>query len=419
MPPNRPKDTGCWRSILGIAIAGWLLVALSCNEDATEPCPCYRVGIVEGYVLEGGQRASVEVGARSVSGENQGYLVGTTHTDAHGWYSLTLPSGAYHLEINPYPLTLFTPAYLEDSIHVEAHARRLDLRRGKLIARVGVPRALNGRTFHAELERGLGGDPSCQAEAEAGWVEFVFSVLEPDTYRLGLSHAGRPLWLPGTEDRAAADTVAVTLDTPADYECAFSDYASIAGTIQGSWQAASVASPWITAFDEEGEEIAWTWADDEGAFSLDFLIARSVKLRVEVGGLEQWIGGDSFTTARTYNLPLGDHVADVKWVESGLLCWLDGPGNLTCHRPAVRVRCEDGSEVRPGVSGDPNPIRICNLCPGRYYVYVYSDYQTWAGQWFDGADTFSEATPIDLTEGELRELVFHLRDADATGGEAW
>jgi hypothetical protein len=50
-------------------------------------------------------------------------------------------------------------------------------------------------------------------------------------------------------------------------------------------------------------------------------------------------------------------------------------------------------------------------------VYGYCDDQIWAPQWFDGADLEVSATPIDLEEGELRHLTFHLVEGGRIEGQ--
>jgi hypothetical protein len=61
---------------------------------------------------------------------------------------------------------------------------------------------------------------------------------------------------------------------------------------------------------------------------------------------------------------------------------------------------------------DNNPIAICNLRPGSYtlFVYGYCDYdgETWASQWYDGADSLAAATWIDLAEGQLAPITVRL-----------
>jgi hypothetical protein len=52
------------------------------------------------------------------------------------------------------------------------------------------------------------------------------------------------------------------------------------------------------------------------------------------------------------------------------------------------------------------------LRPGRYYLRARGDCwfdETWAAQWYDGADSFADATPIEITnEGELVRITMHL-----------
>jgi hypothetical protein len=299
-----------------------------------------------------------------------------------------------------------------DIIRVLPRVFRFDLARGRAEIRVSMPDEFEGRQLTLWIT-GQNIRSDCQrATVQEGWLQFVFPTLQPDSYAMGLEVPGISgrVYLPGTMDSFAADSLTVVTDRIAVYEADIRNtHASISGSISGSWLEAPSGRMRIEAFSADAHPIASTWCLPDGSFTFYSFLPKELRLRSEFRGIKQWIGGDSFETARVFDLQPGDRITDVAMVESGFRVRLDGPGDLAFHRPTVLVRDESGNEYHPDVFPD-NPFSVCNLRPGRYYLHLdgHCNDQIWAAQWYGGTERMEDAIPIDLGEGEYRHLVMEL-----------
>ncbi|MCK4303496.1 MAG: hypothetical protein KAY24_04595 [Candidatus Eisenbacteria sp.] len=409
-------------SLIGMGMfLGALFLGISCDDDPSSPCPIYEVGALEGYVLAGGEGVAVPVGARLVEGENRGESLYETISDSTGWYRLELPTGIYWIETNPSRATVYT-SDMSDTVHVTARTRQLDILRGKVVAQIAVPESLNGRRFRVRLDGENRFNYSAVAYAEDGLLELLFPIVVPGPYRLCLSLPMPRIWLPGTYDPARADTLIISADQLTLYTASLNNYASIRGTVEGSWQEAYAFCPRVEAYGTDSSRVGRVGVESDGSFVLDLFVAQSVKLRIDYpSDIEQWIGGDSYETATIYDLQPGDHLTGVSAIESGLLCTLEGPGYFINHRTRFLLRDETGREYRPSHEFFNNPLAICGLPAGRYYLFVfgYCSDQTWASQWYNGADSLAEATLIDLGEGELVPITVHLVEGGRIEGSLY
>jgi hypothetical protein len=389
-----------------------LLLSPSCTDRSTCDLPAYEVGAVEGYVLAGGEGRSITVGARPREGERRGAVIASTLSDSTGWFRLELPTGLYRLETNPVS-GMYSTGDVRDTITITPHVQHYDLLRGQLQVRIRMPGELNGESFKLSIRSPHTYDSDSQTlQVQDGLLDFHFPVLYPQSYTLELEPAGstQGLYLPGTYDPDEAETVEIGAEEPVIIETSFEQsYASISGSITGSWQQASVDRPEVNAYSADSIRIARAWCEDDGTFTLPLFIAEPVRLLTECQGLEQWVGGATYEEAQVFSLGPGDRITGVSVVESGLNVWLEGPGTLTYHRASIRLIDAAGHTFEPNNYSD-NPITICNLPPGEYrlLVYGYCKGEPWANQWYDGAESASAATPITLAPGELRTVTIHL-----------
>ena len=399
-----------------------LLASLSCRDDPVSLLvgPPERMGAIEGYVRAGGDPVEVTVGARQTV--DPGMVPFKTRSNPTGWYRLELPVGAYRIEIDPVDYGYISSR--RDTIHVGSGTRRLDLLRGKLTLELTAPPDLEGRTFRCSLDpvnRPSGPYRSVYASVtvQSGRATLTFAPVEALRYKIFLDLGRVGVWLPGTYDPAAADVVVVPVDRPVAYRAALDRWASVSGSIRGSWQSTYGSSPFVAAYGLDSTFVNLAVTGTDGDFTLEIPVAVPVKLQVEIDGIEQWIGGDTFETATRFDLQPGDHLADVSVIESGILCRLQGPGVVSERQSAFLLRHESGRTYR-FQAYNRNPVPICNLRPGRYslFVYGYCDYDgaPWASQWYDGADSLAAATSIDLPEGQLVPITVHLAPGGAIEG---
>jgi hypothetical protein len=121
-----------------------------------------------------------------------------------------------------------------------------------------------------------------------------------------------------------------------------------------------------------------------------------------------------------FPLVAGDRFSDVNVVESGVKILLDGPGDLTSHRAEVTIRDESGIEYET-YSFWASSFTVCNLKPGRNYVYVNGHClnESWSPQWYQGALRPENAAPVDLAAGELRTLTMNLEPGGGVEGSVF
>lgn len=409
------------------ALAAVFLVALSCREDRSTllPYPPSTIGVLEGYVRIGGRTTAAVVGARLADSPYS--VVAYTQADANGWYHLALPSNLYWIEVAP-RLNGFSSDTPRDTVRVEPEVRRFDVLRGTLTVRLTVPALANGVFFSGSLEH-LSHSSSADASgpAQNGRLELHFALVAPGTYRVRLtSNGSQPFWLPGTSDIAQADPVRIGTLHPTAYEASLTGYCTLSGSVRGSWQEMAAARPMVTAHSLTPERLGHAFGAADGSFTLHLLQAQPCKLRVSIGNVDQWIGGDSFETATVFHPRRGRDLPGVALVEGGIFCQLDGPAAVPV--PFARALVRDAAGRTLETDGGPDAIRFANLRAGSYKLYVYGECDSyaspWASQWYDGADSMAAATAVDVAAGRATHITMHLepdgriegRILDAMGG---
>ncbi len=401
-----------------LCLGSMLLLFAACQEDTCTPCPQYDVGRVEGYVLAAGQGMTMTVGARPLFGPQNGEVVVETTSGADGWFQLDLPSGEYRLEIDPHGGIHHSGSY-RDTVHVGRGINRHDLLRGQAQVKVRVPDDLEGREFRMDLPGTNDYSGQVNAIVQNGLLQFDFPLLWPGTYemRMGATH-NSTFYLP-TEPGVPGDgSLVVGTENTAIFEIDMSEvYASIEGTISGSWQQAEGNYMKVILVTDDNQSLASVHCQEDGTFQCDVFVAQPVRLYSSCNQIEQWFGGDSFETAQVYDIQPGQRLTDISLVESGILLQLEGPGIQLNHDTEILLRDESGRTFTTPHQG-AGPFLICNLMPGSYYLHVsgFCDGETWAPQWFGGGD-LSSAVPIDLMEGELREITMALEEGGRIEGQ--
>ncbi len=394
---------------------------LSCRDEPTPvvPEPEYQVGALEGYVFGAGEPVDAEVRARA---HEQFDKAAETRTDSTGWYRLELPAGRYFIQADPtVGWAAGVPA--DDVVQLEPRVMRHDIRMGRVKIRVPVPAILENRRLDVRLECAT---QECRRyiqyeRIKSEILEFDFPVVHPGTYRIELNLAGAsPFWFPGTTNEEDAELVEITDDVASTYELSLEGMASIAGSVTGSWQQLQSGPPVVAALSSDSTMVAFAQADSDGEFRVDLLAAQPVKLVVLARGVENWIGGSSFRSATVYSPAPGELVEAMPIVESGIRCRMTSGGFRTSYRTSFLVRDTFGNTYQPDVQF-ANPASIPNLPPGRYFLYVHGmcNGETWGSQWYNGASSVAQATPIDLAPGEVASITIALEEgARMTGSIA-
>lgn len=392
----------------------------SCGNETPTICDTEGLGVLEGYVYECGEGVSTDVSARFLEGPQSFRSAHQTVSDSTGWYHLELPSGLYELEVDPNGLNISSSEYF-DRIRVLPRVFRFDLHRGRAEVRIGLPDDLDGARFRVDLTNDDHDRVHEWVEAENGQLLVPFRLLVPGSYALRLD--GGDLmgarYFPNALEFEDGDRMVVGTLTPAVYEIDLRDsYASISGSITGSWQLADGGwRPSVTAYGEDGLRLGSQGVDSDGTFTCGFAFPRKVRLAAENRSINQWFGGDSLENATVFDLQPGDRITGVDLVESGIRLQLDGPGDRSFHQPDVTLRSESGMELDAGTSFG-SPVWINNLPAGRYYLHVdgFCEDEPWASQWYGGSESFAGAVPIDLAEGALVSVLMDLVEGGRVSG---
>ncbi|MDO9172794.1 MAG: hypothetical protein Q7W29_13285, partial [bacterium] len=384
---------------------------VSCTGEPEPDVALFEVGAVEGYVLVAGQGQVMTIAADRIAiGTHNSYddrIHVETQSDSTGWYRLELPTGRYTLDTR-YSDLGSTGDSRADTVQIEPSVLYHELRRGQVRVRVRVPPEWEARSCYLGLKNDTIYDGGDRDYVEDGWVEFEIQAVEPGSYVLSFSgsYSNDPIYLPGSLEAATADTLVVGLESTAVYEADFTNtYATISGRVTGSRQVEPALSMSVTAFVSESRAVSSVLCDDDGRFVLVLPFPLDVRLRFDCNSTDRWHGGDSFAAAAVFALQAGDRLTGVDAVEGGLEVWLEGPGDLVRRSTRIRIRDEAGNILMSKVTWQ-NPIRIGNLEPGRVLLQLdgICDGQTWAGQWYDGAASSADATPIDVAAGVRRRL---------------
>lgn len=396
-----------------------LLILASCGNDTPVNCPQEGYGTLQGVVRSSGQGIAVEVAVLAEEDDYYGVSVFSTMSDSSGWYSLDLPTGVYRLEVRPdeiFSNSLKSP----DTIRITPRVIPFDLERCRAEVILQMPPEFDGRSFTLELEDDDGSVRS-RARQEDGLLRFEYPAIIPGYFTMEIqnSRLGRPLKI----RRPTAPVYDAHLWVDATDVARFDlDYRQVQASISGTVSGACVESgsrPRMTAYSADSVSVGEVYCDLGGTYKLITLNPQPVRLASKYSGdVSWWIGGDSYAEATVFDLAPMDEVTGVDIEVAGFQLVLEGPGNFISHELYVLLLDEAGRTVTESQYYG-NPVSICSLRPGRYFLKVdgYCQQQTWAPQWYSGATMQGDAVPIVLEAGEFRQLEMQLVTAGRISGE--
>jgi hypothetical protein len=411
-----PRLSSARRALPAWALLALALVTPACDHEKTT-CPGACQGRIAGRVLGGGSPVAARVHAYAWTNGAASVAAGT-HTDSEGRYELSVPTGRFYVEvttddgwINIYRsasgITLDRDQV--DSVDVQTEPVELDFSGGSLSIDLGTPAILEGTSLWCHLG-GAWDDPEDIEDAAGGHAVFRFPLLPPGDYIARISDYPTQVWLPHG-GRDSADTFTIEVGRETSYAGRLSAPARILGSVRGSWQAMGVAAPGVSLFVAEGEQVAAVGVGNAGEFALDFFGFGPVRLLVSAeGSPDRWVGGVDFAHATVFDIDSAGTISGVSIVESGILATLDGPPADQTRGCWVSLWDGDGRTLLAREHSTSNPLRICNLDPGAYHLRVapYGANSDWFPQFYDGADSLAEATPIVITtEGEVVPVTLH------------
>nr|MEE4267724.1 hypothetical protein [Candidatus Krumholzibacteria bacterium] len=143
-------------ALTGLILVGLLLV--SCEEDDPINCPTFDIGAIEGRILSAGEGTVAVIGARAMEPPRRGELLAVTQSAEDGSFSLAVPSGLYHLELDPSGGIVIS-SFSRDTVRVVSGIVAHDLLRGEAHISLTVPTALNGKSVDLRMEAGIWDQP--------------------------------------------------------------------------------------------------------------------------------------------------------------------------------------------------------------------------------------------------------------------
>ena len=244
-------------------------------------------------------------------------------------------------------------------------------------------------------------------------------------------------WLGGTLTVDGATAVVVAAgSTVSDQDVAMLLGASISGTITsaagpvvGAQVYAYVPNQW-GGYTSVGSSAT---SGASGAFAVRGLPAGTYRLMVTPPSgsplLSAWIGGGDFASATQYPVALGESAvgANVTLTEGGVVSGTvvgDGVGIANAWVSAYRVGANGMQEwldsATTNFDGDfsfskrmpPGEIRL--YASLNTYTYGQSPYLT---TWYDGKQTFADATPVEVVAGQTTSVEFPLIKGASVSGQ--
>jgi len=415
-------------SIARIAVPTLMIGLLpsGCGDSGTEPS-CSADVLVAGTVYGGMGPVEADLLFESLPGPADHPRTRARLTiDSNGRYSIGLPPGEYRARIATRTDPRVSGYYSRegvtsnvrdaDTIRVVAGMPlvTVDFLLGSARLELQAPPELDRKVVSVELFSDHGRFRKSFTESQTESV-IEFQALPFGAYVAGvtLKSGGLMLYLPGTYDRSAADSLHVSCGRTTRHRGVIPTPARISGRVEGSWQQMSAQLPVISLYSPDRRRLRTTMADQDGQFEL-YLFARGrACLVTSIHGIDQWYGPSyRFEDAAEFDLTPGDLVSGLRIVESGILGSLEGPDGLDRIDGEVRIIDELGRDVgATGIESGANSLRIPNLQVGTYYLNFVpnSGRGVWISQWYDEADSVESATPIVITrEGEVVEIDINL-----------
>lgn len=385
-----------------------------CAEDHPTLAPA-RGGVIRGVVSDGSAAdGEITVSAETI-GNAEMAVSATTAADAAGRFALNLPNGAYRVFFqaqNGWSGTIFhgargpVLAYTEaDTVWVAGDEQELDFACGRVVFAVGLPPEFAGESMWCGVEPL---DYSGPTRSRTGVVQDGLRVemrfVPPGRYRPALSGGDyNQIYLPPTFDPQAADEIVVAAGEALTYAASVDALTSLGGSVTGSWQTFGFDAPRVEVWACQ-RRIADTTAAADGSFAVALLAGASVRLRVRIGGMYQWLGGADENSATVFDVATGQSLAGIDHVESGLECVMSG--DLDDRRVYGNLYDGQGRNL-VGSFGENDTLRFSNLPPGPVYLRLMAPNDApWLTQYFDRRDSLAVADPIVIPpDGQIAHVV--------------
>ena len=411
---------------------------IGCSDDDSGSCqPCPGDETIQGHVLGGaGPLEDIRVEARYM-GPDENYRVTHTYQTAEdGRYAFDVMPGEYRLciiSLTGYQLISYGPTGLtcewntESELVIEDGAETLiaDFRLGTLRIDLQLPQALVGAHLEIFVERHSEpgewfGEESNQPGGETH--PFILEGLPPGAYRASLEFRRLDM-SPNTQSYVLdlspfGDSVMVVAEEITTWSLAVPDPGYVTGTITGDWAQLNAGRPVVRVYGEDFRMFAEVEADSAGNFSIPVFAAGGARLRVRLGDLMRWIGGDDPESATVFYLDPGQPITIDPIPIGGLVCHISG--DPAWSRSARLVLYDEAGDRRHTEYSGTNDTTLIlpNLEPGTYALFYYwRNSSQWRPQWYDRATSLAEATPVLVDDtGGITEVTLTLEEGGRISG---
>jgi len=405
----RPSPVGFF-----LALGSLLILDPSCNDDnGSRPCDWNHLGAIHGYVLAAGQPPAYPAFVRLASTDDpySPLVEASAATDSTGWYEFIVPEGTYVLQVRiggqegyyARPGLLRPRTAPCDTLTVSCVPLRADVHLGAVTFDLTTPSILDGQSMRVELVPTDGDSlPNGYAYGDATAHDGRWSPgpmpVAPGSYRLRLKTSDQTFWLPGTLDPTQAAWLQVGSGAPTSYSATVNAPWILAGEIKGPWQSLGLSSPHLTAYTDESSAYTSGRLAEGGSFRMTLFLQVPVRLLLHDSYPWRWIGGTDFASATEFAGAQGESVAVPPCFYSALECHVEPPDPY--WQADLMLLDASGHSVLPAEFRPPRktPLTIPCLDPGTYFLKLAprGAGQRWCPQWFDQADQFEDALPIEV-----------------------
>ncbi len=361
--------------------------------------------------------------------------------NADGSYEFEVPEGDYALRADfaqeefwgriTYPVGQ-TPETL--SVEPGGAPIQADFRFGRGTIGLTVPEDSEGSQSYltlysaaTEFDASRSRRYSSEAMVTGGVAEYSYRIIPADSYiakanvqiRQGTTESPgdywQYFWLSQADIFGQADSITVGLDALFSEEFAVSGPpARLTGFFESGVMELTGHEPGIELYLVDGDSMTIAKSrrlPQTGEF--DIPLYEPVPFRIKMLGLGacrdcpdagSWVGGESFESATVFSADAGEVITDIRLRDRCLSVELIPPAGWPENEPleaGVALVGTDGRTLSSiGIGG--RKCYLNGLGPGEYFLHVYPFQNVaWASQWYGGASSIDEATPIVVTEDDL------------------
>ncbi len=332
----------------------------------------------------------------SLEGYENSLLV-SIQTNEAGEYAMTVPEGRYRLILRPpgsRPMFYARggPTYRGDDAEeiVVSDSRpdlRADFRLGRVELTLQVPSGMQSLEWGCGMTDATTGytvDNGLRTWRD-GSIEFVFSAVVPGRYCFRVGSLGSHFWYPNAMSVADARAIEVGALEKISLSDSLAAPGHVTGTLVGAWALIADPPPEIQLYGPDSTVTSRSSCGEDGRFDVPVIVDGVVRLKVEAGDQEIWLGGRELGDADPLTVTSGSIVEAGAIQTHGLTCRMIGaPGWERDEWKAILTNGEHGVTIIAS-KGDAEGEWIVPLSgPATGGLRVqWLNPSEWRPQWYD------------------------------------